>query len=156
MQQNINFEFEVYNSINELAVSEQNLLKKAIETTNLAYAPYSKFKVGVSGITNKGNLVLGSNQENSSYPVGICGERVLLSALSAQYPNEYIITVAISCIDQDGNNNQPATPCGMCRQALFEHEKIHQHNIRIILGGKIGEIYIIQKAADLLPLGFSL
>ncbi len=87
MRQNISFEFEIYDSISELITSDHKLLKKSIEATSLAYAPYSKFKVGVCAITNKGNLVYGSNQENSSYPVGICGERVLLSALSAQFPN---------------------------------------------------------------------
>lgn len=153
IKQTISIEFEEYNSINQLELADQKLLRQAIEATKLTYSPYSKFKVGVAAITNKGNLVTGSNQENVSYSVTICAERVVLSALSAQYPGEHVTTIAITCIDTNGINKL-VTPCGVCRQALLEHEVVHKENIRIILGSENGEVYLIKKANDLLPLAF--
>lgn len=150
------FEYEIYDSIDNLIPADQNLVKKAFEATKLSYAPYSNFKVGSCAITNMGNFVSGSNQENSSYPVTICSEMVLLSALSSIYPGEYITTIAINYIDKDGRSHKPITPCGVCRQALSEHEIKYKHNVRVILSSKNGQIYIIKKSSDLLPLPFNL
>lgn len=155
MKKSVNFEFDVYDSITDLAQMDSELLNQAIDATNLSYSPYSGFKVGAAAITNKNNIILGSNQENSSYSVTICAERVLLSTLSINYPNEYINTIAISANNPEGSN-QLVTPCGVCRQALFEHEMVNKQSLRIILGSHNSQIYIIKKANDLLPLAFNL
>ncbi|MCC2624892.1 MAG: cytidine deaminase [Burkholderiales bacterium] len=150
------FEYEVYDSITELAPADQDLVNKAFEATKLSYSPYSKLKVGVCAITNKGNVVVGSNQENGSYSVTICAERVLLSTLSAQHPGEYITTIAISYLDWNNNSDKPITPCGVCRQAILEHQIQHKCNVRVILSSKNGQVYVIKKGSDLLPLPFSI
>lgn len=150
------FEYDVYNSISELNETDQYLVNQAFLATNFSYSPYSNFKVGSCAITNKGNFVIGSNQENSSFPVTVCSERILLAALSSQYPGEYITTIAINYIDKNSNSNTPITPCGVCRQSLLEHEMQHKHDIRHILASQTGKIYIIKKGMDLLPLPFSL
>jgi cytidine deaminase len=154
IQQIINLEFEKFNSINELNESDKQLLLKAIDATSLAYSPYSGFKVGCAGITNKGSIILGSNQENASYPVTICGEITLLATLSTTNPGEYLTTLAIGHISQTGQSNCPITPCGLCRQALLEHETLHKHNIRLILGGTTGDVWIIKSISDILPMAF--
>jgi cytidine deaminase len=102
-----------------------------------------------------GETVLGSNQENASYPVGICAERVLLSAASSIYPKVPILTMAISYRNAAGKSNKPIPPCGICRQTLVEYESLLKQPIRIILGGMHGKIYIINGAQSLLPFSFS-
>ncbi|MEI8059500.1 MAG: cytidine deaminase [Ferruginibacter sp.] len=151
----IEFEFEVYSSIEELNAADAALLLKARATTSLAYAPYSNFNVGAAALLTDGNIVIGSNQENASYPVGICAERVLLSTAANLFPKTAIDTMAISYNSKNGKNAVPISPCGMCRQSLIEYENIVNHPIRIILSGMSGEIYIIARASMLLPLGFS-
>src|SRR5215204_4365415 len=90
------FSYEVYDSIDELDEQDAFLLSKARETTQNAWAPYSRFRVGAVARLKNGELVIGANQENASYPAGICAERVLLSTAGANYPGEPILSIAIS------------------------------------------------------------
>jgi len=153
--QQYNFQFEIYNSINDLNNGDAGLLQKAIEATNHAYAPYSNFFVGAAARLKDGTIITGANQENASFPVGICAERVLLSSVSSQHTSTIIETIAISYDNRNGESNKPITPCGLCRQTLFEYEQRQQQPIRLILGGMEGEVYIIEKAGLLLPLSFT-
>jgi cytidine deaminase len=153
--QKIGFEFEVYDSIDELTLEDAQLFEKAQNNTNIAYAPYSQFQVGAMALLSNGKTVAGTNQENASYPVGLCAERVLLSAASSLYPGIAIETIAISYHNDKGKSIRPITPCGICRQSLVEYETRLKHPIRLILGGMEGKIFIIPKAEMLLPLGFS-
>ncbi len=149
------FDFEVYETIDELSEKDAFLLSEAQKTTSDAYAPYSKFHVGAVALLANNQLVKGSNQENASYPVGLCAERVLLSAASSQYPNIPVQTIAISYHNHHGQSNTPITPCGICRQSLLEYESRLNHPIRLILGGMKGKIFIIEKAGSLLPMSFT-
>ena len=72
------FIVEEYDSIEELNEAESWLLNQARAATEFAYAPYSNFNVGAVARLDNGEVVTGSNQENASYPAGICAERVLL------------------------------------------------------------------------------
>ena len=84
MQENkYEFNYKVYNSIEELPEELQWLLSEAREITAQAYAPYSNFQVGVIARLANGEVVAGSNQENASFPVGLCAERVLLASASS-------------------------------------------------------------------------
>jgi len=80
-----------------------------------AYAPYSRFKVGVAGLMDDGRIVVGCNVENACYGVGLCAECGLVSSIHATGGGHL---VAISCVDQHGN---PLMPCGRCRQLLWEN-----------------------------------
>lgn len=147
---------EIYSSSEELKRNDAELLTQARAVTKQAYAPYSNFKVGAAALLGDGTIVTGTNQENASYPVGICAERVLLSAVASQFANAGIITMAISYDNLNSESNHPISPCGICRQSLAEYEeRTHQH-IRIIMSGLKGEVYVIKKANQLLPLTFSL
>jgi cytidine deaminase len=86
-EQKFEFSFEVYDSIDELNEVDRQLLNEARNVTKRAYAPYSNFFVGAAAKLSNGEMVTGSNQENASFPVGICAERVLLGAASSLYPN---------------------------------------------------------------------
>ncbi|MCD2421994.1 cytidine deaminase [Niabella pedocola] len=139
------------------ALSEEDaaLLQLARKTTKKAYAPYSQFNVACAAKLANGKTVVGSNQENASYPVGICAERALLATVGTQYTDEPIVTLAVTYHSQNGNSNRPISPCGMCRQALSEYEKRSGSPIRLLLAGMEGPVYIINTIRDLLPLAFS-
>ncbi|MBI1758242.1 MAG: cytidine deaminase [Actinobacteria bacterium] len=87
----------------------------AIEVRDRAYAPYSRFPVGVAGLVDDGRVVVGCNVENASYGLGLCAECGLVSALHASGGGRL---VAVSCVDRTG---APLLPCGRCRQLLWEH-----------------------------------
>ena len=154
-KQTVQFSYQVFASLDALSIHDQALFIKAQEALALAHAPYSKFNVGAAALLENGEIIKGSNQENASYPIGICAERVLLSTASTLQSKVPIITMAITYHNERGGNNIPIAPCGMCRQAIAEYESIVNKPMRIILGGATGEIYVIEKAADLLPFGFS-
>jgi len=152
--QQTGFSFEVYDSVEGLAKTDAHLLELAKAATRNAYAPYSHFNVGAVAALQNGAFVTGTNQENASYPAGICAERVLLSSASSQYPGIAIETIAISYNNENGESNKPVSPCGICRQTLVEYEERLQHPIRLILAGMQGKVFIISKASLLLPLSF--
>jgi cytidine deaminase len=154
-QQKYSFDFEEYNSIDDLTKEDADLLRDAQKATKGAYAPYSNFHVGAMAKLANGKTIAGSNQENASYPVGLCAERVLLSAVSAVYPDIPVETIAISYESDNVNSDRPISPCGICRQTLVEYESRFHQPIRLILGGLKGKIFIIPKASMLLPFGFS-
>jgi len=87
----------------------------AKEAMKKAYAPYSKFPVGVAALVSDGRLISGCNVENASYGLGLCAECSLVSALVTSGGGRL---VAIVCVDGAGNF---LAPCGRCRQLLFEH-----------------------------------
>jgi cytidine deaminase len=153
-QQQYHFSFEVFESASELAPADALLLQQAREVTKNAYAPYSNFNVGAVAQLANGKTVTGTNQENASYPVGICAERVLLSAAASLFPNAVIETIAISYYNINGQSNRPVSPCGICRQTLSEYEQRVKHPIRLILGGIEGQVFVIAAASQLLPLSF--
>lgn len=154
-QHQYSFHYEVYEHIEALSSADASLLALAKEATQNAYAPYSKFQVGAVAKLANGETVKGTNQENASYPVGICAERVLLSTASSLYPGIAIESIAISYHNEGGTSNNPITPCGICRQSLQEYETRCNHAIRLILGGMSGKVYVIPSASLLLPLSFT-
>jgi cytidine deaminase len=149
------FSYEMYEDINQLQEKDAMLLQQAIAASANAYAPYSQFMVGAAARLLNGSVVTGTNQENASYPVGICAERVLLSVAATQFPTIAIDTIAISYSSKLQKSDHPISPCGLCRQSLLEYEIRVKNPIRIILAGKEGEVFVIPQAALLLPLSFS-
>lgn len=92
-----------------------SLRSAAREVMKSAYAPYSKFPVGVAALCDDGRVITGCNVENASYGVGLCAECGLVSSLHASGGGRL---VAVSCVDKHGNC---LMPCGRCRQLLYEH-----------------------------------
>ena len=148
------FYYTVYNDSADLTESDRQLLSRARETALQAYAPYSGFMVGAAALMAENSIIIGSNQENASYPIGICAERVLLAAVSSIAPNESIQVMAISYYSKELDSSYPVAPCGMCRQALVEFENRFKKPLRLILSGSSGEVYEINSASQLLPFSF--
>src|SRR5690348_6294080 len=126
-QEEIAFTITVYQSIDELNKEDAALLNEARNVTKNAYAPYSDFHVGAFAKLVNGKTVSGSNQENAAFPAGICAERTLLSTAASLFPNVGIDTIAISYNNLNGASDKPVSPCGICRQSLFEFQQRTKH-----------------------------
>ena len=153
-KEEIKFSVSVYDSIDELDQQDAFLLSKARDVTQFAYAPYSNFHVGAVARLVNGEIVTGTNQENASYPAGICAERVLMSSSASQFPGVGIDTIAISYSNLKGKSNRPVSPCGICRQSFAEFQQRTKNPIRLVLGGMEGQVHVIENASQLLPLVF--
>lgn len=149
------FEYELYLSIEEMSKEHATLMVAARNICKQAYAPYSNFFVGAAARLSNGIIITGTNQENASFPAGICAERSLLAAATAVYPEHPIVSIAVSYEGKNINSDHPISPCGVCRQFLSEYENRVGYSINLILGGQTGEIIIIKTLHCLLPLAFS-
>lgn len=152
---NISSAFDEYDSESDLTPSDRQLLKEARLSAVQAYAPYSRFQVGAAVLLENGILVKGNNQENASYPLGLCAERVALFAAGSNYPEAKIKAIAITAQSSQFSILQPITPCGACRQAISEYEHRYQHPIRIIMAGESGKILVTDSVSNLLPYQFT-
>ncbi|MDI9311739.1 MAG: cytidine deaminase [Limnohabitans sp.] len=150
----VNTQFTVFDSINELSLEDQDLMKNAIEARNNAYAPYSKFNVGCALLLDNGEIVIGSNQENAAYPSGLCAERVAIFHTGAVYPKSKILKMAITAGSTTSVASKPIPPCGACRQSIFEYEFKQDLPIEIYFMGETGEVYQSNSIQNLLPLSF--
>lgn len=151
----VSFELSIYEDVGELSPEEQNLLNIAQQARNDAYAPYSNFQVGAAVLLANGEIVIGNNQENSSYPSGLCAERVAVFQAGAKYPGVTIKSIAISAGSKNYVVDRPAGPCGNCRQAIIEYEQKQKSPISLLLRGQTGSIYKCNSIDDILPLAFS-
>ena len=125
------------------------LISKSMDATKLSYSPYSEFKVGCAILLDNGEIVLGANQENASYPICICAEGITLGAVSTQFPHQKIVAVAIHV----SNLEAPVSPCGLCRQSFLEYEKRMGIPFEYFLVGKKHTIYF-NGIENILPLAF--
>ncbi len=138
----------------ELSDKQKDLVNQSREATFRSYAPYSHFKVGAAIALSNGEVIVGSNQENAAFPSGTCAERSACYYAHARYPEAKFETIAISARGTDDEFvENPAAPCGACRQALLEYETLAGHDVQVILAGK-NDIYILPSVKSLLPLAF--
>lgn len=147
--------YEEYGSDEALEATDADLLNAARRATADAYAPYSHFRVGAAARLVNGVIITGANQENASFPAGICAERTLLSVAGTQYPDIAIETLAISYRNGNGASDRPVSPCGICRQSLSEYEWRMGRPMRLIMAGTTGKVWLIEEAGKLLPLAFT-
>lgn len=124
----------------------ERLFRSARAAMKNAYAPFSKFRVGAAILTSKGQIVAGCNVENSSYGMTNCAERTaIFSAIAKDGPKLEIRAVAVV-----NDHGVPCSPCGACRQVIYE---FGPHAI-IFYDGENGPKQSL--ITDLLPEGFRL
>jgi len=148
------FDYQIFDSALELQLSDRELLEKAKEAISGSYAPYSHYHVGAAVKLANGVVFTGSNQENMSFPAGLCAERVAVFAASSNFPDIPVAAIAISAVSDDFDVSDPVPPCGMCRQAIIEYEMKFNNKIRIILSGQTGNVFVFPAMGTLLPLAF--
>lgn len=153
-KQEIKFEYLVYSTLKDAPEAIQSLIVSAKTAIDKAYAPYSGFKVGAAIRLADEQIISGSNQENSSYPLCLCAERVALAAVSSVAPNEIITAIAVTAKSPSHLLDTPVTPCGACRQVMVEAEQRQKQPMQVILTGETGPIYVFESATQLLPFSF--
>ena len=152
MQKNLTITYDVFDRLEDLNPDDRKLLETATQVARNAYAPYSKFHVGAAVLLGNGDIITGNNQENLAYPSGLCAERVAVFSASSTHPNEKMMAIAITAYSENFVTDTPIPPCGACRQVLIEYEIRDKQNMRCILRGSTGKIYVFHSMADLLPL----
>jgi cytidine deaminase len=130
------------------------MAKAAYNASKLAYAPYSNYQVGAVVKDANGQLFPGGNQENASYPLCMCAERVALYNMSASFENGTINELAVFANSSDKNPSTPPSPCGACRQVIAEYQMRQEIPIKVILTNQYGYIWVFDSINDLLPWGF--
>ena len=152
-EKKLEIKYQEFTSVKEMESRDQALVAAALDAQKGSYSPYSHFQVGAAVLLNNGAVIKGANQENAAYPSGLCAERTAMFAAGANFPETPMLSLAIA-----GSNNgvlcdDPATPCGACRQVMAEYQKKFGQNISVILvGGK--RILKFEKVEVLLPFIF--
>jgi len=154
-EKNISFTYKEYESPEELGTEDQELILSAKDAAKLAYAPYSRFRVGAAIRLESGRIVHGSNVENAAFPSGICAERTAVAGAVSNYPDDKPVAMAIAAMTDEGVTEECISPCGNCRQVIAEEEMRTGKQIRIILCGR-NKIQVVNSISLLLPLGFNL
>jgi cytidine deaminase len=132
------------------AVMRERLLRSARKVMKNAYAPFSKFRVGAAILTSKGQVFVGCNVENSSYGMTNCAERTaIFSAVAKLGPELEVCAVAVVASEKN-DHGVPCSPCGACRQVIYE---FGPRAIVFYQGEKGPKQSLI---TDLLPEGFRL
>ena len=144
----------VFKDVTELSTNVQLLMEKAVEAREKAYAPYSKFKVGVALLLENNQIILGNNQESAAYPSGMCAERVAIWRASSEFPGVIVKQLAITASSANVLVDRPVGPCGACRQTLSEYEIKQKKPIEIYFMGEEGDIVKTDSLLSLLPFSF--
>ena len=152
-QKEIKISFQEFKSIDELNAEDRELAGSAIQAMGRAYAPYSHFHVGAAVRMSNGQIVEGANQENAAFPSGLCAERTAMFAASAKYPDKDMRSIALAGGVHGRLTDQPATPCGACRQVMAQYQTKAGKPVSVIMIGK-SRVWKFEKVDDILPLIF--
>ena len=124
----------------------EELIKAAIEARELAYSPYSQYKVGASLLCTHGKIYKGCNVENASYGETVCAERVAILKAISDGERDFS---AIAIVGGKDELCSYAYPCGACRQVMSE---FCQPDFKIVLFD--GENEEIHTLGELFPHSF--
>ncbi len=147
-------DFDEYNSFDELDHKSKLLVKKAEEALQLSYSPYSSFAVGAAALLENGQVIQGANQENASFPAGLCAERVVLFQIGAIAPDQNILKLAVVAKKNGEQTLRGAGPCGFCRQVMLEFEQKQTVPMEVIFMAKNHNWIKTSSASTLLPFAF--
>lgn len=154
MKKEFKFSYEHFQTLENLDENQKKAIDAAIDAKKNAYVPYSEFQVGAALLLEDGTIIKGCNQENKSYPVGICAERTALftyGTLSSPSP------IKILGIVGDGDllqSNEIFSPCGACRQAMAEYTDRQGVAFQIVIRNNNGTVNIFEGIHQILPFIF--
>lgn len=121
----------------------QQLILRAQQARQRAYAPYSNYWVGAALLTRSGDIYTGANIENAAYPTSMCAERVAIYKAVSEGQREFI---AIAVVTENGGS-----PCGSCRQVLAEFGL----GTIVLIADAAGNLLLETTLVDLLPEAFT-
>ena len=138
-------------------MNEEQLIAAAREAALKAYAPYSRFSVGCAIESVDGEVVTGVNVENACYRLGVCAEQSALSAAHLAFGLQNVVRIAVAGGDGSGESlagEIVCTPCGGCRQAIYEASCLSGRDVEIICANGEGSEVERHSIAALIPHGF--
>jgi cytidine deaminase len=151
----IRIPYDEYSGSENLIPGISELIEKAGQAADKAYAPFSHFHVGVAIELVDGLVFTANNQENKAYPSGICAERVGLFYVQANYPDTAIRRMVLVAKQNGRITEDPVFPCGSCRQVMVESVERQNAPFEIWMAGK-NRILRIDSPDYFLPLKFIL
>ena len=128
----------------------RDLIRKAVQAQQQAYAPYSGFYVGAALLCADGTVYTGCNVENASYPAGNCAERTAVFKAASEGKREFAAIAIVG--GKEGRAEECCTPCGICRQVLSEFCDPEAFSV---ICAKDPEEYEVYTLAELLPYSFA-
>ena len=140
----------------QLQDSIKQFLKDAIEAHHQSYAPYSEFYVGCSVQHQSGKVTLGSNQENASFPSGLCAERVALFESSKNLLNDNVTRVAIYARSTKYEVPKMLVPCAACLQVMTDIEVRQKKPMEIWMWDGSETAFRAEGVSQFLPFHFEL
>ncbi|MBT8328029.1 MAG: cytidine deaminase [Bacteroidia bacterium] len=143
-------------SYDALKDSTKQFLNQAIEAHHQSYAPYSQFHVGCSVKHNSGKTIMGSNQENASFPSGLCAERVALFESSKNLLNDKVTQIAIYARSTKYEVPKMLVPCAACLQVMSDIEVRQKEPIEIWMWDGSDAVFKANGVSQFLPFHFEL
>lgn len=137
----------------DLSPLQQELVLRAEAVRENGYCIASHFYVGAAVRTAKGNVYVGANVENVSYGLTICAEPSALVAANAASDRQ-VTHLAVIARAEHAGTEKPTTPCGRCRQFIYEFAQISQVDIEVICANTAKDRILVTTIGELLPLGF--
>ena len=138
-------------------MTDEELIALARSAALKAYAPYSKFHVGAAIESVDGAVVTGANMENACYRLGLCAEQSALTAAQHTFGLDKVARIAVAGGGSDGRELAGeiiCTPCGGCRQAIFEAASLSGRDVEVICSSGDGSAVERHTIGELLPSGF--
>jgi cytidine deaminase len=138
-------------------MTDEELIATARAAALKAYAPYSRFSVGCAIESVDGEVVTGANMENACYRIGLCAEQSALTAAQHAFGLDKVARIAVAGGDGSGaelRGDMVCTPCGGCRQALYEAACLSGQDIEIICSNGSGSAADHRSISTLIPCGF--
>ncbi|GGZ29649.1 cytidine deaminase [Echinicola pacifica] len=141
--------------LEDLGKEEVKMMEKALAYLENAYAPYSSFFVAASVLLDNGEILTSTNQENASFPVGVCAERSVLTYAGANFPGVKPLKIGIVAKRRGEGGFATVSPCGLCRQTISEYEQRYQTEIEILMQTPDGNFLKAANISQLLPFKFT-
>jgi cytidine deaminase len=135
-----------------LSQVERTVIENAKSVSENSYSPYSNFQVGAAVALESGKILQSSNQENVSYPVGVCAERLVLGYAGANFPTEFPTIIGVVAKRKGEESWASVSPCGMCLQGINEVEMRFGKIMTILILRSDGQVFRAQGVKNLLPL----
>lgn len=142
-----------HTTFSALESAQQTLLLRAEEVMKNAYSPYSRFCAGAALLASDGSIHVGTNVENSVFDLTVHAEAAALSAANTSGVR-HILMLATIGKPIDGIANDPVTPCGICRQNLYEFAELYAQDLIVICSNTKKDRVIVTSLAELLPQAF--
>jgi cytidine deaminase len=151
MKTKFTFDYDRYESWDELPEADRELAKRAREACQSSFSPFSKFRVGVAARLRSGFVMTASNQESEVFPEGMCAERILLWNWQVHHSGDPIEAIALVS-EPDARE---CYPCGGCRQVMLDTEARQGSPIRVVMCSE-SSVSVVGSARDLIPFQFVL